>query len=252
MSRVKQREIKRSQQGVNHNPLQSDKRADGWLNRIQQLAAIVMLITSVGCGAMPWPGRFSFGQETEIKEMQVAPNHCRVTYDPSFIANYPSRVVLVASGKNVGNYQTNNRLISELASAFRAAGLFEVVDPPDVLLSGHGDNILKGKFVEREIAKVTREFNADCVAIVKVNELRSHSPLRTSITIAFVDRNESVTYCGLDGVWDLGIPATMQSFENFCANNGEHVHNGLHQKSPRALFDFVAYESANAMMAIRN
>ena len=55
---------------------------------------------------------------------------------------------MVEAGRSPGNYGQSQRMIEELASKIRSAGLFEVITPPDTRFQSQLDSIIKGKFNE--------------------------------------------------------------------------------------------------------
>lgn len=163
---------------------------------------------------------------------------------------------MLPSGHNVGNYRHNERAIEQLASQIRQHGIFEIVTPADVRLTTHPDNLLQGDYDEREIATLSRHYNADAVALVRVNELRSYAPLRTSITMVIVDSAESVVTFGVDGIWDTANGDTQHNFKKYVVAHrttlgtatsivSEQPPIELH--SPNALFAFAAHDIAHAL-----
>lgn len=179
----------------------------------------------------------------------VEPANLRYFVNPQVVAARPNRVVMVASGRSNGNYRTHQKVISELAAQIRARGHFEIVAPPNRYLQGHSDNILTGKFEEAELASMAREFSADAVLLVKVNQFRSTPPMRASLSIAILDGNESVVSFGLDGVWDLANPDTKFSFAQFLSGvspaSGSEAN--LQLQSPNQLFRFIGSQVADSI-----
>lgn len=206
---------------------------------------LLSLLVFSGCQFAP-PFMFPYWGATEVIMEPAAPTH-QVFLTPEFSGQRPRRVVLISSNRNAGNYDANDKLIAELAARFRADGLCEVVTP-NIRLPGHLDNIQQGRFDERDLAQISRKFNADAVALVRVNELRTYSPIRTSITLAFIDSNESVIACGVDGVWDLASVDTRQQFMNYLAPDGRESLQQLNLQSPNALFRFVATQVSQSII----
>ena len=162
----------------------------------------------------------------------------------------PGRVVLVASGRGKGNYETQRKILRELAVEFRAQGVFEVVVPDDLLLYGHSDNILQGKFDEAELAAVSRKYSSDAVVIVRVNEFRSLSPMRVGVALAIVDSAESIQSLGAEGIWDLANYETSAAFDNFLsASVSADLHqNRIRRQAPTWLFRLSASEMVKAIV----
>lgn len=211
---------------------------------------LLFVVLLSGCHHLPPWGMFSMFS-TQVIETETSSRAHRVFITPQLRGKRPSRVVLVSSGHSKGNYEANQKMIAELANQIRAQGLFEVVTTQQQL-TGHSDNLLQGKFEEREIARISRQYNADTVALVRVNDLRSYAPLRTAVTVAFIDSNESVIACGADGVWDLNEPQTKTAFQGFVRKSLD-MHSGapasIHFQSPNSLFRFAAHEITQSMVS---
>ena len=156
---------------------------------------------------------------------------------------------MVASGRSNGSYRTHQKIITELAAQIRGQAQFEIVAPRDRYLQGHSDNILEGKFEEAELVRIAREFNADAVLLIKVNEFRPSPPMRANLSIAILDANESVVAFGMSSVWDLANMNTKQAFEQFLYNtsSGSANEGNLHLQSPNQLFRFIGSQVADSI-----
>ncbi len=171
---------------------------------------------------------------------------------PLFVSHRPRRVLILESGQTPGQYQETQNLITEFASQLRRTGIFEVVAPPGERLFVHSDNILQGQFDEREIARLSRQYNADSIALVRINEFRAYSPMRASVTMAIVDSNDSVATFAIDGTWDTTRPATQSEFRryvctscNLPANSDET--QSIYLQSPTRLLAFVGSQMIDAL-----
>ena len=116
----------------------------------------------------------------------------------------------------------------------------------------HSDNILQGQFDEREIARLARQFNVDAIALVKVNELRAHSPMRASITMAIVNSNESMVTFAVDGTWDTTRPATQSEFRRYVCDScnlpsNSNESQSIYLQSPTRFLAFIASQITNAL-----
>ena len=209
----------------------------------------LLLLATCGCQLQRcnFLSRFS-GEQT----LSVAPskNNVQVLLNSRAPNARPGRVVLVASGRGNGNYQAQRKIIRELAVQFRTQGVFEVVVPDDLLLYGHSDNILQGKFDEAELATISRKFNSDAVVVVRVNEFRSLNPMRVGVALAIIDSAESIQTLGAEGVWDLADTETNVAFDNFLLTSvsvSPHEQRIRHQ-APTWLFQFSATQMVEAIV----
>ena len=188
------------------------------------------------------------------KHNSIPAEHVNITNQQSFVnpqvfGSRPNRVVMVASGRSNGSYRTHQKIITELAAQIRGQDQFEIVAPRDRYLQGHSDNILEGKFEEAELVRIAREFNADAVLLIKVNEFRPSPPMRANLSIAILDANESVVAFGMSGVWDLANMNTKQAFEQFLYNtsSGSANEGNLYLQSPNQLFRFIGSQVADSI-----
>ncbi len=212
------------------------------------LMAVLLVMICTGCQRFRFKPLFARNVVTE----QVAPTPptYQTFVSPRFWSNRPNRILMIESGQNNGNYEESRKLIAELATQIRASGAFEVVTP-EVRLHSTPDNILHGRFDEREIAYLSRSHSADAIALVRVNDLQAHGSLRTSATVAVIDCQETVVTFGLDGAWDTANLNTKNQFEQFVS--GRTMTNGpsIYYRSPSQLLAFVASQIAVEMQSAR-
>ena len=209
----------------------------------------ILLLTMSGCQLQNCNPFARFSSEQTLPNAPIKSN-VQVLRNRQALTVRPGRVVLVASGRGNGNYQTQRKILRELAVQFRSQGVFEVVVPDDLLLYGHSDNILQGKFDEAELATVSRKYNSDAVVIVRVNEFRSLNPMRVGVALAIIDSAESIQLLGAEGVWDLADIETNVAFENFLLANAaasSHEQRIRHQ-APTWLFQFSASQMVEAIV----
>ena len=175
---------------------------------------------------------------------------------PAFQTLPPRRVVILPSGQTPGSYEHHRRAIDELATKLRQAGVFEIIVPRDQRLRSQPDSLLEGAFDEREIAALSHQYNADAIAIVRVNELRPVAPLRISLTMVIVDAHESVVTFAVDGVWDVADQGTHYDFLSYLqthqvasglASTTSNTQPPLELQSPTALFAFAAAQISGAL-----
>ena len=200
---------------------------------------------------------FPFFRKTEeVVSFSVYRNDCQLLNRRQLKGNWPQRVALIESGQNSGRYDENGLMITELANQFRSRNFFDVVSPCDQRLFGNPDNLVRGKFEEREVVAISRQYNADTLAIVRVNELRAQQPMRVSVTVAFIDSAETITSAAVTGVWDLANSQTAAAFESFVFEKGNTAVNlaiskealEIQLRSPQNLLRFVADDIAQAMV----
>ena len=211
------------------------------------LVAVSLILFCSGCqrlGTMP-----VFGKRVATEQFIPPPTY-QTYVSPTYRSRRPSRILMIESGPSYGNYGESKKLIAELATQIRATGAFEIVTS-DIQLHSSPDNILHGKFDEREIAVLSRMHRSDAVALVRVNELQTHNSLRTSVTMAVIDSDETVVTFGIDGAWDTANSATKAQFESFVAERTGAKVASVHYQSPTQLFAFVASQVANELQYAR-
>lgn len=168
---------------------------------------------------------------------------------PDFNTNPPLRVLIVPTGTESGRYQVPVQFAEALAGAIRAEGLAEVVFPPEIVCTMSVDRILSGQFDEFEIVNLTKAWHCDAVMFIRVNQLQAFAPLKTSVTAALVDSNESVVTFALDGNWDTTDPEILKGFKHYLkrgAVGASESELNLQLQSPSRMYAFVAWQIANA------
>jgi hypothetical protein len=195
-----------------------------------------------GCCGFNWDSLVASLSKPEIEILPEPMMNQRVSNDARVSGRRLQRVLMIATGISNGSYETQQKLIAELANQFRQRQMFEVVAPRHIRLSAHSNNIVQGKFNEAEIAKMARDYNADAIAIVTVNEFKSSAPMRIGLSVAFVDSAETVVLAASDSMWDLGKPVVRQHFDRFVENSfsASEIERPLLHHSPQTVLRFVA------------
>lgn len=161
---------------------------------------------------------------------------------------------MLAAGQTKGSYNETQKLISLLASKIRAAGAFEIITPPNERLHLFYDDILKGRFDEREIAELARRYNADAIGLVRINDFRAYAPMRSSATMAIIDSAETIVTFAVDGSWDTADPGVNRQFQNYVkihsqSNPLSSQIPSLQLQSPESLLGFVASQMDQALQS---
>ena len=209
-------------------------------------SSFVILVLASGC---QFADSLSHSVQIPLRWRRTAPEE-PVVYQPTF-SSFVSpvfhsarlkRIVLIETGPDLGSYGESKKMVAELATGFRSAGLFEVVTLNQAQPFSNMDAILQGRFNERDLAALSRQYNADAIGFVRVNELRGFSPMRAAITLAIVDNNESIVTYALDGTWDTAHQATQTAFHQYVKSQSQLSVGleGVQLQSPRALMGFAS------------
>lgn len=210
-----------------------------------------LLISLAGCQIFSRAPRFGWRKAELVTPVASEPAFS-VFASPRFTNNRPKRVLILESGMTKGRYSAAEKLIAELSAQIRSQGVFQVIAPTDVRLRSYPDDIVRGRFDEREIAELSRRYNADAVALVRVNEIRAYAPLRTSVTMAIIDSHDSIVTFAVDGNWDTANLGLQSEFQTYVANHSPPTPNSgvtpsIHLESPNYLFAFVASQITGAL-----
>jgi hypothetical protein len=222
------------------------------LRRITVLLAVAtLLIPMTGCHLMCTFPRLAmlFGEIEEVEVIAPPSDQFHVFVSPAWRARLPSRVVMIGSGQSGGELNAEQTVMAELASQFRARGMMEVITPAGERMNGHWDNILQGKYNERELSRLGLQYNADTVALIKVNELHSVAPMRVSLTLAMVDCDQAIVGCSVDGVWDLANPQTQQAFDGYWRQSAvQEYEREIRKFSPSSILKFATDEICQRLL----
>ena len=162
----------------------------------------------------------------------------------------PRRVALIPTCLGAGRYDASTKLVSALAAEIRLAGVFEVIQPAQLECKTTVDEILTGRFDEREIAKIGRAYHCDAVMLIRLNQFQGHWPLQASVTAAMVDVNESIVIVSVDGNWDTADPQIRPGYQCFVFSRSADVPEPARQiylQSPANLFSYVACQITEVM-----
>lgn len=171
-----------------------------------------------------------------------------------FAQQPPRRVALIPTRLGAGSYDASTKFIDSLAAEIRLAGVFEVIRPEQLQCKTTLDEILTGRFDEREIAGIVRAYHCDAVMLVRLNQFQGHWPLQASITAAMVDANESIVIFSVDGNWDTSDPQIHQGYQSFVASKTTDVPEEaclIYMQSPTNLFAYAARQITDVMKVKR-
>ncbi|MEL7497691.1 MAG: hypothetical protein AAFN77_08785 [Planctomycetota bacterium] len=209
---------------------------------------VLAVVTSTGCQRFAHCGWFPFGASAEIHTTSIAPPSIPIAIDPRFQHAERDRVLLISSGFDQSGFPSNQSMIDELQLQFQKSGLQEAIAPRNVEMKSHTDEILVGKFNEYEMVELARAYNADTIALVRVNELSRHAPLRLGVTVAFVDCNESYVFCSVDYQWDLAENSTRWEFNDFLSRMTiPDYEREISCASPRLVMQFASEQLVHSL-----
>lgn len=252
-------ELKTEMQVNRSLPYGSSHTTPSALKLLAILVAVVMTtlagchhLGQIGCGC--GFGSALFGHQCNSQGQVASPP---VKKFSSFVSHKfkqqpPRRVALIPTRLGVGRYDASTKFIESLAAEIRLSGVFEVVKPEQVQCRATVDEILTGRFDEREIAEIARRYHCDAIMLVRLNEFQGHWPLKASITAAMVDANESIVTFSVDGNWDTSDPQIHQGYRSFVCSKTRDVPEEaclIHMQSPANLFAYAARQITNVMKA---
>ncbi|HMO13186.1 MAG TPA: hypothetical protein PKD64_01780 [Pirellulaceae bacterium] len=189
-----------------------------------------------------------FGKKAE--PIIVDPRKYSLYVSPHLHQLMPKRVLIVPTGTESGQFHSPALFADAMAGAMRAAGIAEIVFPPQINCQMSVDNILSGQFDEHDIIELSRAWHCDAVLFVRVNQLRAFAPLSASVTAALVDATESVVIFAIDGNWDVADPDIKPSYERFVKLSSIECSDAelrLLTQSPNRLFAYIAWQMTTAL-----
>ncbi|MDE0934625.1 MAG: hypothetical protein OSA89_01810 [Mariniblastus sp.] len=213
-----------------------------------------VLLMLLGLGLSSGCSHFSSLKKLPFRRKQSAvpvdpPKNCHAYFNPSLSPTTPQRMLILPSGPELTNYPSHRKIINELAATIKTAQICDVVTSESFRLEAQIDAVLQGKFDEREIAAVARRFAADSIALIRINEFRTVTPYQISLSLVFIDTNESVVSCSVDGIWNLGDPATRNAYLKYLSNSldAPQPQDSIYLQSPHYLSKFIAREITTAI-----
>ena len=229
------------------------------LRGLKLLAAIstIVLISFAGCHPVgQLGGGFKsklFGFHGTTKEITVAPPSVKKfsSYVSSrFDQEPPKRVAIIQTNQGLGRYDAAAKFVDALAAECRLAGVFEVIQPQYLQCRSKVDEILRGRFDEREIASIARTYHCDAIMFVRFNQFQGHWPLSAGVTAVMVDTNESVVTFSVDGSWDTSDPDILKSYKAFVYGKTKDIPEEaclIYLQSPANLFNYISRQMTEVM-----
>jgi hypothetical protein len=75
---------------------------------------------------------------------------------------------------------------------------------------------LQGTFPEHLLVALHRQFQADAVLFVNINEYHPYSPPKLGATVHLVSTYEAITLASIDGIWDARDEALALEARAYC------------------------------------
>ncbi|MDA7905683.1 hypothetical protein N9B43_02195 [Mariniblastus sp.] len=215
-----------------------------------------VLLTLLGLALSSGCSHFSSTKKLPLRRKKSAapvqpPKNCHAYFNPIIPQVLSQRVLIIPSGPELTNFDSHQKIINELAATIKTSQLCDVATQQGFQLEAQIDAVLQGKFDEREIATVAREFSVDSIALIRINEFRTVTPYQISLSLVFIDTGESVVSCSVDGIWNLGDPATRNSYLKFLSNSlgAPQPQDSIYLQSPHYLSKFIASEITTAIQS---
>lgn len=214
------------------------------------LLMLLGLGLSSGCSHFSSSKRLSFRRKQPVAPVPP-PKNCHAYFNPAIPEVLSQRVLILPSGPELFNYSSHQKIINELAATIKTAELCDVVTSGNFRLEAQIDAVMQGKFDEREIASVARRFAADSIALIRINEFRTVAPYQINLSLVFIDTSETVVSCSVDGIWNLGDPATRNAYLKFLSKSlgAPQPHDSIYLQSPHYLSKFIANEITTAIQS---
>lgn len=166
---------------------------------------------------------------------------------------YGIRRVVVLPAENQTRYpDAAEQFRANLANELRSAGLFEVVELPVYNRICPSTAGLQGTFPEQLLVDLAKQFQAEAVLFVNVNEYHPYSPPKLGATVHLVSTHEAIALASVDGMWDArdgALAAEAQGYYHQLSQNGSLPRRELVLHSPDLFQRFVARKIVAALSA---
>ena len=205
------------------------------------LIGVVVLSAVMGCAQL---GRLGFGRHRAATEMLIMPDQPLNRFRSShFVPGQIRKVVMVAPFGCQSSFREQEGFTGQFASQLRAQGVFDVVISRDIV-NCDVKMITTGKFDERIIARLGREYSADAVLFTQLNSFSAYTPMSAAASFVLVDTRESVVLMAADGTWDTSDPIILCDFENFVGLRNRSYATPAYQQSFDEFLSYVATRMA--------
>jgi len=134
---------------------------------------------------------------------------------PDFDSFGIRRVILLPAENQTRYLDAGEQFRAHFANELRAAGLFEVVELPMNSPSCPSSVVRQGTFPEHMLVNLTRQFQADAVLFVSINDYHPYSPPKIGATVHLVSTGEAITLASVDGIWDANDEALASEAQGY-------------------------------------
>jgi hypothetical protein len=173
----------------------------------------------------------------------------------NFLWKAVNRVLILPLGNESPHPHAAEEIRVALAAEFQILGKFEVVMAPDDAAAPIARTLrVHGQFLEAEVLRLAREYQADGVLIGSVSQYNPYTPPYAGITLQLIIPAESVVVAEVDGFWDARnkeIAADAQAFnEVFHPFKVDLLSPNLSLLSPHLFQRYVCAQAARSLLGM--
>jgi hypothetical protein len=166
-----------------------------------------------------------------------------------------NRVVILPLGNESPHPHAAEEIRVALAAEFQILGKFEVIMAPEDAAAPIARTLrVHGQFLEAEVLRLAREYQADGVLIGSVSQYNPYTPPYVGLTLQLIVPAESVVVAEVDGFWDARkkeIAVDAHAFnEAFHPFKVDLLSPNLDLLSPHLFQRYVCAQAARALLGL--
>ena len=194
----------------------------------------VLLLLATGCV-----------QKQTVCDQPILPVHTAFHEAP--IETRPIRrvVILPVENRAGSDPKTLEHFQHAVASAIREQQVYEIIEIPAHLRPRCSPQwVQQGMYPDQVLADMYRNYNADAVLFVSINQFSAYPPAAIAATVHLVDSDEGMLLSTVEGSWSVDNPNVAGAMQRKIQTEQSPERAKLLMKSPRFVADFVADEIA--------
>lgn len=196
---------------------------------------------------------FAMNENAMSQSKRVDPQQLACVDTPTFVSQHcavlkPTRIVVVTTRNFKDQLKEQDAFAAAIAKQLNKSNHFSAV------LSNHPTcadamPLLKGRFDELEIMRLSKKYRADAVLYCRVNSIDVLDPMSMQASMVLIHAGESIALVCTDHSYDLSKQAIRRAYATFAGLKCEHADDIL-LHSPSKFIDFAAERSILSLLSV--
>ncbi len=164
-------------------------------------------------------------------------------------ALHPRRIVVLTAPNRQDRLKEHDLYAEAIATHLRSSRLCDVVLSNDRICAEQMP-MRTGQFDERELLKIGRRYNADCVLYCLINSISAYDPMQMNASFLLISIDEAVALCSGTTNIDLRAPGAYHAYANAVLQSSDSFSIAVHPHMPSRMLDWAGFQVAQGISGI--